>query len=92
MARKARAKNIRIYSITYLGNGQHRIVVEQTHYSRNNPNSITSFTYWENVTTNKKAICDYQSLMAMRYRRGFETLVRETKMLGKKSIKSVKKF
>lgn len=87
MARTTRAKNIRIYSIDFLGNGHHKVIVEQTHYGRKFPYGITSFTYWERITTNTMAICDYQSSMPMRYRRGFEALVREAKMFGNKSVK-----
>ena len=89
MARTTRAKNIRIYSIDFLGKGHHKVIVEQTHYGRKFPYGITSFTYWERITTNTMAICDYQSSMPMRYRRGFEALVREAKMFGKKSVEKL---
>jgi hypothetical protein len=78
-------RNTNIYSVSFLGRGHWKVIVTQIHFKRSN-GLYSSQTIWEKITTNSMAIDDYNSEDNTRRQRGYNVLLRETKMFGTRRI------
>jgi hypothetical protein len=82
-----------IVSVTFVGNGHWKVVVEKTNFKRKpiyhygrNLSSIIIYTY---VTTDSMSVDDYRSDDDHRQKKGEKALIRQAKWLG---IKEIEKY